>query len=69
MDARREVKAEKASKDAELLKAARSHVNAAKVALGERGLVWWNDGAPDFNRHKVADTLHADWHAGLGEAS
>jgi hypothetical protein len=29
----------------------RQRVDAAKIALGERGPVWWDDGAPDFNRH------------------
>lgn len=36
-----------------------------KVALGERGPVWWNDGAPDFNRHLAANTLYAYWYAHL----
>jgi hypothetical protein len=25
--------------------------------------VWWEDGAPDFNRHLVANTPNRDWHA------
>src|ERR1700677_4135461 len=29
---------------------ARLRADAAKRALGERGDVWWNDGAPDYNR-------------------
>jgi hypothetical protein len=65
MAARRAVKAAKASGDADELKAARSAIDAAKVALGERGPVWWDDGAPDFNRHKVVNTPYADWHRGL----
>lgn len=68
MDARREVKQAKKSANPTLLKAARAHVQAAKVALGERGPVWWTDGSPDFNRHKAADTPYAQWYAGL-EAS
>jgi len=36
---------------------ARQQVDAAKVALGERGPVWWNDGAPDVNRRMVKNTL------------
>lgn len=40
----------------EHLRQARRAVDAAKVALGERGPVWWNDGAPDFNRHLVKNT-------------
>ena len=44
MTARRAVKAAKASGDPEEMKAARSGVQEAKVALGERGPVWWEDG-------------------------
>ncbi|MEN1835377.1 hypothetical protein AAIM60_21095 [Pseudomonas lijiangensis] len=64
MSARREVKQAKASGDPVLLKTARSKVNAAKVALGERGTVWWNDGSPDYNRRRVLDTPYADWASG-----
>lgn len=41
--------------------AARNRVNAAKVALGERGSPWWEDGAPDFNRRLVRNTPYAEW--------
>lgn len=61
MTARRAVKAAKASGDPNEMKAARAGVQAAKVALGERGPVWWDDGAPDLNRHPVKNTLYADW--------
>ena len=37
MDARREVGAAKRADDAQALKSARARVNAAKIALGERG--------------------------------
>jgi hypothetical protein len=40
---------------------ARAAVDRAKVALGERGPVWWDDGAPDLNRRMVANTPYADW--------
>ncbi|WP_091139389.1 hypothetical protein [Microvirga guangxiensis] len=43
--------------------AARARVNAAKIALGERGPVWWNDGAPDYNRHIVMNTPYVDWYS------
>ena len=43
--------------------AARAQVDAAKVALGERGPVWWDDGAPDFNRHLARTTPYAAWFA------
>ncbi|MCC5883069.1 MAG: hypothetical protein JJU25_10585 [Halomonas sp.] len=65
MAARREVKAAKAADDAERLATARSSVNAAKVALGERGPVWWNDGAKDFNRHLVKNTPYREWYEQL----
>jgi hypothetical protein len=40
---------------------ARADVQAAKVALGERGAVWWDDGAPDWNRHLAKNTPYAAW--------
>lgn len=61
MDARRLVKAAKAANDAASLRHARAQVQAAKVALGERGPVWWRDGAPDYNRHLVSNSPYADW--------
>ena len=47
------------------MKAARAAVDAAKVTLGERGPVWWDDGAPDLNRHLAKNTPYAEWAAGL----
>lgn len=63
MDARRAVK--HAGADAGALAHARQRVHAAKVALGERGPVWWDDGAPDLNRRMVRNTVYADWFASL----
>lgn len=40
---------------------ARRRVNDAKVALGERGPVWWDDGAPDLNRRMAKTTAYAGW--------
>jgi hypothetical protein len=54
MATRRAVK--EATGDLEKLGEARKAVDVAKVALGERGPVWWTDGAPDFNRHLVKNT-------------
>lgn len=65
MSARREVKAALAANDPERLKQARHSVNAAKVALGERGPVWWQDGARDFNRHLVRNTPYREWYDGV----
>ena len=59
MDARRAVAAAKRAQDAAAESAARVQVDAAKIALGERGPVWWDDGAPDYNRHLVKNTPYA----------
>jgi hypothetical protein len=66
MNARRAVKTAMRSGNAEELQLARKAVDAAKVSLGERGPVWWTDGAPDFNRHKVSGTPYAEWWAAAG---
>ena len=69
MNARREVKDAKQSSDADRLAKARKAVNDAKVALGERGPVWWTDGT-NFHRHLVKNTPYAQWYAriqGSGE--
>jgi hypothetical protein len=42
-------------------KAARRRVDDAKVGLGERGPVWWTDGAPDYNRRMAVDTPYREW--------
>ena len=67
MSARRAVKEAKRAEDAQALKSARARVNDAKVALGERGPVWWDDGSPDYNRFKVSNTPYAQWFAQLPE--
>ena len=48
--------------------AARQAVQEAKVALGERGPVWWTDGAPDYNQHLAKNTPYAEWWAGQANA-
>ena len=65
MAARREVKAATRRLDVERLASARAAVNAAKISLGERGPVWWTDGAKDFNRYLVKNTPYAEWHRSL----
>ena len=59
MAARRDVGAALRAGDAAAEKEARARVHEAKVALGERGPVWWDDGAPDYNRHLVKNTPYA----------
>ncbi|KKB09958.1 hypothetical protein [Devosia chinhatensis] len=61
MAARRRVR----SDDGDEKAAARAEVDAAKRALGERGPVWWHDGAPDYNRHMARNTPYAEWFARL----
>jgi hypothetical protein len=61
MAARRAVYAAMRAKDTEALRAARAAVHAAKLALGERGAVWWKDGSPDYNRHLAKNTPYAAW--------
>jgi hypothetical protein len=61
MTARRAVGAAKRSGDPVAMKVARKAVDVAKVALGERGPVWWTDGALDLNRHMAQNTSYAEW--------
>jgi len=66
MTARRAVAAAQRAGDVSGLVAARSAVDAAKRGLGERGPVWWTDGAPDYTRHMVRNTPYAEWYASIG---
>ena len=59
MDARRDVGAALRAEDSLAEKEARARVHKAKVALGERGPVWWDDGAPDYNRRMLRNTPYA----------
>ncbi len=68
MKARRQVGVAKKAGDVEAERGARRDVDAAKRALGERGPVWWTDGAPDLNRRMVANTRYAAWYAALPPA-
>jgi len=66
MTARRAVATAKRAQDREAEADAHAAVDLAKRALGERGPVWWDDGAPDYNRHMARNTPYADWFAALG---
>lgn len=59
MRARRAIAAAQKSSDDKALAAGRVSVQAAKVALGERGRPWWTDGAPDYNRRLLRNTPYA----------
>ena len=62
MKARGDVRRAKQQDDDVLLKDARARVHENKLALGERGPVWWTDGAPDYNRRKVENTPYRAWY-------
>lgn len=66
MDARRAVARALRQDDDAALRAARTAVHAAKLALGERGPTWWDD-APDLNRRMARNTPYADWWRSIGE--
>jgi hypothetical protein len=65
MSARRAVGAAKRAAYNAALREARAKVDQAKRALGERGPVWWTDGAPDYNRHLARNTPYATWYEQL----
>ncbi len=49
------------------LASARADVQSAKEALGERGEVWWTDGAPDETRKAPWNSSYAEWWENLPE--
>lgn len=69
MQARQEIGAARRTGDGEAEADGRARVDAAKIALGERGPVWWRDRAPDLNRRLVRNTPYRDWFAALGGAA
>ena len=68
MAARRAKQAAMRAADDAAREIARQRVDDAKRALGERGPVWWTDGAPDLNRRMARTTVYADWFAAIGPA-
>ena len=65
MRARRDIAQGNRTGDATLVADARHRVQLAKLALGERGPVWWRDGSPDYNRRLAQNTPYRDWFAAL----
>lgn len=63
MTARRAKQAAMRAGDDAARERARQDVDAAKHALGERGPVWWDDGAPDLTRRMITTTPYAEWFA------
>lgn len=68
MTARRAVAAARRQGDRSAEDAAHAAVDRAKIALGERGPVWWSDGAPDLNRHLARTGPYKAWYAALPRA-
>lgn len=69
MRARRAVATARRAGDAAAETDAHEAVDRAKIALGERGPVWWSDGQPDLNRHMARTSSYADWHERLDRAA
>lgn len=67
MAVRRAVSVAKKSGDRAAQTQAHQSVDRAKIALGERGPAWWEDGAPDHNRHLARTGPYADWYANIRE--
>jgi len=67
MRARRAVATSRRTADAAAEVDAHEAVDRAKVALGERGPVWWDDGQPDLNRHLARTGPYREWYEGLEE--
>lgn len=65
MRARRGVATAERARDHDAERRARAAVDRAKRALGERGAVWWTDGAPDLNRRMARNTGYAVWYDAL----
>lgn len=63
MKARRAVRTAQQQGDEEALRQARASVQEAKEALGERGPVWWQDGAPDEGGLAPRNSSYAQWWA------
>jgi len=59
MTARRSI--HKYRDDPHRLKFYRNCVHSAKLCLGERGEVWWTDGAPDENRKMAVNSSYSEW--------
>jgi hypothetical protein len=62
MDARRSVGQARRAGNEYAESEARARVDQAKRALGERGPVWWTDGAPDYSQCRVENTPYAAWY-------
>ena len=69
LNGRRALKAAKVAGDEEAITTARKSIANAQVGLGERGQVWWKDGAPDLNRTLAKNSPYADWFSAVDSRS
>src|SRR5437879_3546262 len=69
LNGRRALKAAKLSGDEKAIATARKIIAGAQAGLGERGKVWWTDGAPDLNRMLARNSPYADWFASVDSRS
>jgi hypothetical protein len=69
MSARRAIGLAQRMADKAALAEAGARVETAKVELGERGPVWWSDGAPDPNRRLAHNTEYSEWCATFDRSS
>jgi ribosome recycling factor len=65
MEARRQKGFAIRSGDIKARRQATLKIASAKIALGERGPVWWSDGGKDWNRDLAKNTPYADWFASI----
>lgn len=61
MQARRDIAAAHRARDTTAEREARARVNSAKIALGERGPVWWDEAEGDHNQRLAENTPYAGW--------
>ncbi|MEO5685935.1 MAG: hypothetical protein ABIR54_01120 [Burkholderiaceae bacterium] len=69
LNGRRALKLAKTAGDEDAILAARKIIAGAQSGLGERGKVWWKDGAPDLNRTLAKNSPYADWFAAVDPGS
>ena len=69
MRCRAQIGRAKRNADSSMMRKARRKLHAIKVALGERGAVWWTDDSPDYNRYLVKNTPYRRWYETLRRRS
>jgi hypothetical protein len=65
MKARRDIAEANRTDNSDLRKDARQRMQKAKVGLGERGRVWWDDESEDQSGKHPKNSIYAEWWQGL----